>query len=266
MKNLLIVALLAATACSTRPERATESPNDAPAPTTAAQTTAPAVADEHHHAMHDAPEQPAETHGDHHAHHHGDDGATATHRFDDVQRWSKVFDDPARDAWQKPAEVIAKMNITPGMTVADIGAGTGYFLGHLAGAVGPTGKVLGLDVEQALVDHMNDRARKSGWTNVEARRIPYDGPGLEPASVDRVLIVNTWHHISDRRAYAAKLLATLRPGGEVHVVDYSPESDFGPDHKLPADKIVAELVAGGFAAALVEETLPHQYIIVARAK
>ena len=85
-------------------------------------------------------------HGDHH------------HRFDDAAAWSKVFDDPARDAWQKPAAVVSAMTIAPGMTVADVGAGTGYFEPHLSKAVGPSGKVLAIDIETDMVRWTNERA------------------------------------------------------------------------------------------------------------
>src|SRR5687768_11972297 len=76
---------------------------------------------------------------EHAEHHGGGDGATMHHRFEDAERWSKVFDDPARDAWQKPAELVAALGLKPGAVVADVGAGTGYFERHLAAAVGPTG-------------------------------------------------------------------------------------------------------------------------------
>src|SRR4051812_48788437 len=71
--------------------------------------------------------------------------------FSDAQAFSKAFDDPERDAWQRPAEVIEHMKIAPGSVVADLGTGTGYFVGWLSRAVGPTGKVLALDVEAEMI-------------------------------------------------------------------------------------------------------------------
>jgi ubiquinone/menaquinone biosynthesis C-methylase UbiE len=190
----------------------------------------------------------------------------AHHRFDDVKRWAAVFDDPGRDAWQRPADVVVLLRLAPGMTVADLGAGTGYFLPHLSPAVGPTGRVLALDVEPEMVRYMRDRAARQGLTNVVARAVAGDDPGLPPAGVDRVLIVDTWHHLPDRAAYSAKLAAALKPGGLVVVVDFTPESQLGPPPaaRVPAETTAAELRAGGLQAEIVAEPLPEQYVVVAR--
>ncbi|RMH23186.1 MAG: methyltransferase domain-containing protein [Acidobacteria bacterium] len=190
----------------------------------------------------------------------------AHHDFSDAERWSAVFDDPARDAWQKPAEVVALMALAPGMTVVDLGSGTGYFLPHLSRAVGDGGRVLALEPEPNLVRFIEQRAAREGWTNVEARRIPYDDPELAPASADRILIVNTWHHIAERPAYAAKLRAALAPGGRVYVVDFTKDSPSGPPpaERLDPEQVVDELKAGGLDAELIPETLPRQYVVAAR--
>ena len=115
-----------------------------------------------------------------------------------------------------------------------------------------------------MVEHLAQRVRERNLTNVEARAVPYDDPKLEPASVDHVLIVNTWHHIDRRSAYAAKLAQALKRGGTVWIVDFTRESDIGPpaDHRLSAEEVVAELSAGGLTAVVVtEETLPKQYVV-----
>lgn len=209
--------------------------------------------------------------GHHHGHEggaHGHTGHGMPHRFEKADDWAKVFDDPARDAWQRPDEVVALMKIEAGMTVADLGAGTGYFLSRLSSAVGPAGKVLGLDVEEDMVRFMRDRAAKEGLANVEAKVVPFDHPGLEASAADRILIVDTWHHISDRVAYSRKLAEALRPGGTIYVVDFTLESERGPpkEHKLAAEAVVAELTAAGLSASIAEETLPDQYVIAATRK
>lgn len=188
------------------------------------------------------------------------------HDFSDAEHWSERFDSPERQEWQKPEEIVRLMEIEPGMTVADLGAGTGYFLSYLSEATGASGRVLALDVEEGLVHFMTERARREAWGNVEARRISPDDPGLEAGSVDRILIVNTWHHIDDRGAYSAKLRHALKPGGRVYVVDLTKESPTGPppEHRLSAQRILGELGQGGLEAEILSETLPHQFIVVGR--
>ncbi len=185
------------------------------------------------------------------------------HDFSDAERWAKVFDDPARAEWQKPQEVVGLMAIEPGMQVADIGAGTGYFLGYLAAAVGGEGRVLGLDPEQNMVDYMNTKAEQAGWSRVRAKVIPFDSPNLAAGSTDRILIVDTWHHIENRVDYTRKLAEALAQNGAVYVVDFTLESPVGPakDHRLAAEKVMAELKEGGLEVELLAEALPNQYIV-----
>src|SRR5262249_32059366 len=138
---------------------------------------------------------------------HVADHGGMVHDFSGAENWAKVFDDPARDAWQRPDEVVALLGLRPGMTVVDLGAGTGYFEPQLARAVGPSGRVLALDVEPDMVRYLRERAARAGLANVEARTVAPDDPGLGAGTVDRVLIVDTWHHLPDRAAYARKLTA-----------------------------------------------------------
>jgi ubiquinone/menaquinone biosynthesis C-methylase UbiE len=199
------------------------------------------------------------------AHHHGEHGMHKD--FSDASQFAKSFDDPGRDAWQRPAEVIEHLRIEKGSVVVDLGAGTGYFLRWLSEATGPTGKVLALDVEPNMITFMQERAQKQALANVEPRRVAPDDPGLSPESVSRVLIVNTWHHIDERTAYAAKLARALEPTGEVLVVDYTLEAEHGPPaaYRLAPERVVSELEAGGLAAEIVAaESLPDQYVVRAR--
>lgn len=184
--------------------------------------------------------------------------------FSDAGAFAAHFDDPARDAWQKPEEVLSLMSLAPGQTVVDLGAGTGYFVGYLSKAVTPSGRVLALDVELNMVKHLEQRAKSSGWLNVDARLVGPSDPSLGDKSVDRVLIVNTWHHISEREAYATKLARALRPRGSVVVVDFTLESDIGPpvEHRLSAAQVARELQAGQLTTRIVEESLPKQYVVV----
>src|SRR4029079_11110189 len=97
----------------------------------------------------------------------------------------------------------------------DVGTGTGYFVGWLSRAVGPTGKVLELDIEPKMIEFVTPRAQQQKLPTGEPRQVAADDPGLAPGSVARVLIVDTWHHIDDRAQHARELAAAPGPGREV---------------------------------------------------
>jgi len=215
---------------------------------------------EHGHEQEHEQEQEQEQEQEHeHDHHAG----AMPHRFENADEWSKVFDEPSRDAWQKPDEVVTLVAAAPGMTVADLGAGTGYFLARLSKAVGPTGKVLGLDVEPDMVRFMTERAAKEKLGNVEARTVKVDDPGLAAQSVDRILVVDTWHHVEQRDRYVPWLARALRPGGTVLVVDFTMEAQHGPPvkHRIAPEQVARELEAAGLSPTIVSEALPDQYVV-----
>lgn len=248
MKRLLPILVLTA-GCSHSPAT--------PPSVSAAPASAPAAHGDHHHGDAD------HAHGDGH---HGQDGEVVHHhRFDDPKVWAKIFDDPKRKAWQKPDEVVRLMEIAEGMSVADIGAGTGYFLEPLSVAVGESGRVFGLDVEPTLVAYMQKRATERGMKNVTANQVKPDDPSLDPKT-DRVLIVNTWHHIAGRAAYAKKIHLQSAAGARLYIIDYTKEAPHGPpvNKRLPPEAVIKTLEEAGWTASVVEETLPHQYVVVGK--
>jgi predicted methyltransferase len=188
------------------------------------------------------------------------------HRFEHAEDWVPMFDDPARDVWQRPAEVVRLLALSPGMTVVDLGAGTGYFMRYLSRAVGAEGHVLALDVEPDMIRHLKERAAKEQLGNVEPRVVQPDDPGLPDGSVDRILVVDTWHHIAERAAYSKKLAAALKPGGFALIVDFTKESKNGPppEMRLNPEQVAEDLAGGGLDAAAVKELLPEQYVVIGR--
>ena len=190
--------------------------------------------------------------------------ATSRRSFANVEHWVRVFDDPERDAWQKPHELIEALEIQPASRVADLGAGTGYLLGHLSRAVGEDGVVLAIDTEPALVEHLRDRADKEGLSNATPILASADNPRIPAKSVDLILILDTYHHIDDRVAYARDLQAKLRPGGRVVIIDWRKRDlPVGPprDHKLARSHVIAEMAEAGFTLESEPEILPHQYFL-----
>ncbi|MFW6052188.1 MAG: class I SAM-dependent methyltransferase [Myxococcota bacterium] len=212
---------------------------------------------------------------DHHRDHgrragelHRDHGRRAgeLHRFEDPEQWKDHFEGPDRDAWQKPEAVLDRLALEPADVVADVGAGTGYFAVRLAARV-PEGRVWAVDVEPGMVRHVNARARDQGIDNLFAVLGRPDDPML-PEPVDLVLVVNTYHHIEDRTAYFRGLRSRLKEGGRVAIVDFvMGDIPVGPpeEMRIPPDRARRELEAAGYDSITVdEETLPHQYVLVAR--
>lgn len=244
MMRYLSFLLLAACACPPPPAAT-------PMPPARDEEQRPDAGHDHHH---DAKK--------HHAH---DGDGPLVHRFTEGgEHWRKRFEDPERDASQKPQDVVAAMGLTAGMTVADIGAGTGYFMQYLSAAVGAEGRVYAVDIEPTMVRYLHQRAREGGHANVEVKLALTDDPLLRGQSLDRILIVNTWHHIPKREAYAAKLREALEPGGQIWIVDFNMETERGPnkDHRLKPEVVIAELKSAGLETRLDEELLPDQYIAI----
>jgi hypothetical protein len=202
----------------------------------------------------------AEGHNSHGSPHHG---GSMPHRFEKADEWAKDFDDPARDAWQRPDLVLAALELAPKMLIADIGAGTGYFSVRLARAV-PDGKIIATDIEPDMVRYITERAARENLPNLRATLTPPDDPRLPPSAVDRILIVNVWHHVSDRPAYARRLARALHPGGKLAIVDFTLASSHGPppEHRLTPDQILADLRGAGLTASLSPTALPEQYIVI----
>jgi predicted methyltransferase len=189
--------------------------------------------------------------------------APLVHRFQTAEQWARELDDPRRDEWQKPQEIIAAMKLESGMVVADLGAGTGYFEPWLSRAVTPAGSVLALDVEPDMVRYLNERVQREHLGNVRPALAATDDPKLAAGSVDRILIVDTWHHIDAREAYAGKLRDALKSGGRVFVVDFKLEATHGPPkhHRLTSEQVAHELGAAGLVVETLSTTLSEQYIV-----
>ena len=187
---------------------------------------------------------------------------TQHHSFDDAQKWAKVFDDPQRDAWQKPHEVIQALALKPDAVVADIGAGTGYFTLRIAHMV-PKGRVYGVDTEQSMVKHLHERAQRAGLKNVREVHAAPDDPRL-PEKVDLILFVDVYHHVEDRTRYFEKLKQALRPGGRIAIIDFRLDSPVGPpvQARLAPERVRREIEAAGYALAQSHDFLPNQYYLI----
>jgi len=187
------------------------------------------------------------------------------HSFSDADKWAHVFDDPARDAWQKPHEVIQALALAPGAVVADLGAGTGYFSARLARMLAK-GRVYAVDIEPDMVKYLGERAKREGLRNLTpVKGTPQDA--RLPRKVDLILLVDVYHHIEDRERYFRRLAASLKPGGRVAIIDFRLEAKNGPPAaaRIAPEKVKQEMEGAGFMLAADHGFLPEQYFLVFRA-
>jgi ubiquinone/menaquinone biosynthesis C-methylase UbiE len=184
------------------------------------------------------------------------------HRFDDPEKYAKSFDDPARDAWQMPARVIEALKLAEDASVADIGAGTGYFSIRLAKVV-PRGTVYAVDIEPKMLEYVRRRAKTAGLANLVTVEGDSVSPRL-PKAVDLVLVVDTYHHIPNRAAYFNGLAKGLTAGGRVAIVDFRKDAPDGPppEFRFEAAQIVDEMAKAGYRLDTQHKFLPRQHFLV----
>jgi predicted methyltransferase len=187
---------------------------------------------------------------------------THRHSFGDAEKWAHVFDDPERDAWQKPHQVIQALGLRPDAVIADIGAGTGYFAVRFANMV-PAGKVYAVDVEPDMVRYLAERAKKEKRANLVAVKGAAGDPRL-PEKADLVVLVDAYHHIGQRERYFRALAGSLKPGGRIAVIDFRMDSPSGPPKsaRVAPERVKSELAAAGYALAEEHGFLPRQYFLV----
>ncbi len=139
----------------------------------------------------------------------------------DARVWAKRFEREGREVHDHRDEIIQLLKLTPGMAVADVGAGSGLFTLALAEVVGDKGKVYAVDVQAYFLDHIGQKAKKKGLSNVELVRATHDAVGLPAGSIELALMSDVYHHIEHPADYLASLHAALRPGGRLVVIDYA---------------------------------------------
>lgn len=191
---------------------------------------------------------PAQRVGEHQMHHTADE-------------FARVLDDPQRDAWQKPHEVVTALGLKEDEVVADIGAGTGYFAKRFAHHAG---KVYAVDISDKLL-----AIAKKNEPRLETVLALPDDPKLAARSVDTIFICNVLHHIADRDRYYPKLAAALRPGGRIIIVDFHKrETAMGPpvSERIAEHDAVKELEAAGFRKTHSWDFLEAQYMLEFRAR
>ena len=169
-----------------------------------------------------------------------------------------------RDSWQKPHEVIALLDLSEGDQVADVGAGGGYFSFKLADAVGESGRVYAVDVDDDMIDYLKERVEENGAANVEVVRGEFHDPLLPDGEIDLLFTSNTYHHIQDRPAYFARVLGDLAPNGRVAILELNDTSWFPRTfgHMTPKQDILDEMTEAGYRLVDDFDVVERQHFLV----
>jgi ubiquinone/menaquinone biosynthesis C-methylase UbiE len=170
---------------------------------------------------------------------------------------AKTLDNPNRDKNQKPEEIVELMEIKPGMTVADVGTGTGYMLPFLSKAVGPNGKVIGEDIAQDFLD----RAKAKGTPNVQLVLGTETDPKLPANALDRILVLDVYHHFDYPDKMLANIARSLKPGGRLVIVDFY-KKDRADHVRLEREDVIKEIESNGYrVVSSRDRTGNNQYMV-----
>jgi ubiquinone/menaquinone biosynthesis C-methylase UbiE len=177
------------------------------------------------------------------------------------------LDRPEREEEEAPSKAITLLQLRPGDVVADVGAGSGYMTVKLARAVGPSGRVLAVDVQPEMIERLTERMRAEMIANVTPILGATDDPKLPAGSVDLELMVDVYHELAAPQRMLQHLRAALKPGGRLVLLEYRKEDPSIPireEHKMSVADAKAEIEPEGFTLAEVKEDLPRQHILVFR--
>ncbi|WP_129644956.1 class I SAM-dependent methyltransferase [Peristeroidobacter agariperforans] len=170
-----------------------------------------------------------------------------------------------RESEERPQLTVAALEIKPGQTVADLGAGSGYYSFRVAPLVGERGSVLAIDVEPRMLRVISERARRDGVKNITTVLGTPSDPNLEPNSVDLLFMVDVYHELEYPFEVMTKVREALKPGGRVALIEYRAEDPavmIKPVHKMTEQQIIKELTAAGFRHQKTIRTLPLQHLVL----
>jgi len=193
----------------------------------------------------------------------------------DVQKFVDVFEADKREIYKHREKIVETLGLKPGMAVADIGAGTGFYSIMIAERVGSAGKVYAVDIAPRFLNHIQTLATAAKLTNVSTVQCREDSAELPPNSIDLAFICDTYHHFEFPRSTMLSIHRALRPGGEVVIVEFFHDEqsiahlgerrrDWIRDHiRLGRAETIQEMEGFGFAFASSPDTpyLEESYIV-----
>jgi len=185
----------------------------------------------------------------------------------DIKEYIEILERPDRDKEQKPDEVVKALTITDYMTIADIGAGSGYFTRKFVWVIQDRGMVYAVDTEPGMLKY-NEEMADHLHTPYNAKFIvaKEDDPLLPPQSVDLVFLCNTYHHLDRRADYFTRVKAALKKNGRVAIIDFwtdgrAGDLGFSPDHLVARETVVKEMSEAGYTLSKEHTFLPRQYFL-----
>ena len=185
----------------------------------------------------------------------------------DIKQYLEQLDSEDRDQYQKPRQVIEALNLKPGLAVADLGSGSGYFTRRFIEAVTETGKVYAVDVEPEMLKYAEESVvhMHRSYTAEFILARP-DNPKLPYESIDLLFLCNTYHHLEERTKYFSDTKSSLKPGGRIAIIDFyqderSGELGFPKRHLVPRETVIAELTKAGYTFVREHTFLPRQYFL-----
>ena len=178
-------------------------------------------------------------------------GINKNYEHPDVPESIQRFESNGRDVFDHRLEIVAALELKPGMTVADIGAGTGLFTRLISPAVGATGKVYAVDIAKEFVDHIEKIAHEQKMENIVGVVCKQDSTELSPNSVDLVFICDVYHHFEFPQRTLHSIHEALKPKGQIVLIDYQripgKSSDFVMGHVRAGQEVFTqEIVDAGF--------------------
>lgn len=172
-----------------------------------------------------------------------------------------------REEEEAPSKAIEALDLKPGMVIADIGAGSGYYTSRMAKKVGPTGRVYATDIQPGMIAILDRRIKAEGLTNVTTVLGAMDDPSLPPRSIDLAIMVDVYHELQQPQVFLQRLKGAFKPGGRLVLLEFRKEDPKIPIlevHKMSVAEVKQELEAEGYVLDRVIDILPWQHIIVLR--
>jgi SAM-dependent methyltransferase len=170
----------------------------------------------------------------------------------------------SRDREEDCKTMLKALKIKPGQVVCDMGCGNGFYSMKLAKLVGPSGKVLAVDIQPEMLHLLKERAKEAELANVQLILGTTVDPKLPPAGVDLILCVDVYHEFSNPEEMLAAMRKSLKPGGKLVLAEFraeDPNVPIKPLHKMSRDQVLKELPPNGFKLVEQFERLPWQHLL-----